>query len=26
MPLYDFIDILGYLSLKDKFTEEMMKK
>lgn len=26
MPLYDFIDILGYLSSKDKFNDEMMKR
>lgn len=26
MPTYDFVDVLGYLSSKDKFTEEMMKK
>jgi len=26
MPLYDFVDILGYLSAKDKFNEEMTKR
>ena len=26
MPLYDFADILGYLSSKDKFNEEMIKR
>ena len=25
LPLYDFADILGYLSSKDKFNEEMIK-
>jgi len=26
MPTYDFVDVLGYLSSKDKFNEEMMKQ
>lgn len=26
LPLYDFADILGYLSSKDKYTEQMMKQ
>jgi len=26
MPLYDFIDILGWINLDNKFNEEMIKK
>ena len=26
LPLYDFADILGYLSSKDKFNEEIIKQ